>query len=313
MTTLVIDKPVGPSSFAVVKRLRYLLARATGRKSRSIKVGHGGTLDPMASGVLPICVGEATKVVAFLLDADKEYEAEVRFGVETDTLDATGQIVVEHPLLGVDASAVEAALPRFRGEIDQIPPMYSALKREGRPLYDYARAGQELERHPRRVTVHELALTSFAAPDRARLRVRCSKGTYVRSLAADLGRQMGVGAHLVGLRRTASGPFHIANSFSLEQVERLVDAGTPLPFVSLRRALAHLPAVSVDDEVGRALSMGQRVPWERLGAPEAVGGALCVLPAGQPDDVIAVVEKDGAGLVRFLRVFNRSVDSAPAM
>lgn len=312
MTTLVIDKPVGPSSFAVVKRIRFLLARASGRKSRAIKIGHGGTLDPMASGVLPVCVGEGTKVVAFLLDADKEYEAEVRFGVETDTLDATGRVVAEHPVSGLDHSALEAALSRFRGAIDQVPPMFSALKRDGRPLYEYARAGQDVARPPRRVVVHELELVEFRAPDRVRLRIRCSKGTYVRSLAADLGQCLKVGGHLVGLRRTASGPFDIARSYTLEDVERLLATGQALPFVSLRQALAHLPAVAVDSDLARSLSLGQRVLWDRLGVHGFIG-PVCVVRQGQDEDLVAVAEEGEGGLVRLLRVFNRSVDSVSVM
>jgi tRNA pseudouridine55 synthase len=288
------------------------LARASGRKARTIKIGHGGTLDPMASGVLPVCVGEGTKVVAFLLDADKEYEAEVRFGVETDTLDATGQIVAEHALHGLGEAAIDAALSRLRGAIDQIPPMFSALKRDGRPLYEYARAGQDVPRLPRRVTVHEFELVEFCAPDRARLRIRCSKGTYVRSLAADLGRDLGVGGHLVALRRTASGPFNIARSSTLDTVERLVGAGRPLPFVSLRQALAHLPAVAVDNDLARSLSMGQRVPWDRIAAT-GFAGPVCIVRQGTDEDLVAVAEEGEAGLVKLLRVFNRSVDSVSVM
>jgi tRNA pseudouridine55 synthase len=312
VTTLVIDKPVGPSSFAVVNRLRHILARAGGRKARSIKIGHGGTLDPMASGVLPVCVGEGTKVVAFLLDADKEYEAQVRFGVETDTLDATGKVVAEHSVEGLDCAVIDAALSRFRGAIDQVPPMFSALKRNGRPLYEYARAGQDVPRPPRRVIVHDLELLEFCPPDRARLRIRCSKGTYVRSLAADLGHDLRVGGHLIGLRRTASGPFHIARACTFEDVERLVADGQPLPFVSLRQALAHLPAVAVNSELAKALSLGQRVPWARLGA-DGMSGPVCIVRESEADDLVAVAEEGEAGLLKLLRVFNRSVDSVPVM
>ena len=191
MSLLIVDKPSGPSSFTVVKRVRALLGK------RREKVGHGGTLDPFASGVLPICIGEGTKVLAFLLDADKAYEAVARFGVETDTLDVTGKVVAEHGVGDLSAVAVEAALIAFRGPIEQVPPMYSALKRDGRPLYSYARAGETVERAARKVTIHELEMVGFEAPDRARLRVRCSKGTYIRSLAADLGTRLGIGAHLV--------------------------------------------------------------------------------------------------------------------
>ena len=202
--------------------------RASGASERAPKLGHGGTLDPMASGVLPVCVGEATKVIPFLLDADKEYLAAVRFGVETDTLDATGQVLCEKPVGDLDAVRVEAALAGFRGEIEQVPPMFSALKHHGQPLYRYARAGQTIARPPRQVKVHELVLLAFEPPDRARLRIRCSKGTYIRSLAADLGRQLGVGAHLTELRRTASGPFALAQALSLDAIEACVERRTRL-------------------------------------------------------------------------------------
>lgn len=301
MTVLVVDKPVGPTSFTVVRQIRGALARASGRKARDLKVGHGGTLDPMASGVLPICVGEATKLAPFLLDADKEYETTVRFGVETDTLDAEGEVVASAPVTGLDAAAIERALGAFRGEIDQVPPMFSALKREGRPLYRYARAGETVERQARRVTVHALTLVAFEPPDQARLRVRCSKGTYIRSLAADLGRALGTGAHLTALRRTASGPFRLEGALPLEEVRRRIEAGQPLPFVSLSDALAHLPGVRVAEPLANALRRGQPVTWAALsGAPPA--GSIRVL--GDDGDLVAVVEPGEAGAVRTLRVFN---------
>ena len=302
MSVLVVDKPVGPTSFAVLRRVRRALMRAPDAAKRAPKLGHGGTLDPMASGVLPVCVGEATKVIPFLLDADKEYLAGVRFGVETDTLDATGQVLSETAVGNLDSGRVEAALASFRGEIEQVPPMFSALKHHGQPLYRYARAGQTIARAPRRLTVHELVLLAFEPPDRARLRIRCSKGTYIRSLAADLGRQLGVGAHLTELRRTASGPFRLAQAVGLDDIEAWVDQGRELPFVSLREALAHLPAVTVGDALAVRLARGQRVQWDELGSGVAERGPLCVLlPA---DIVVAVVDRNTEGAVRILRVFN---------
>jgi len=148
VSVLVVDKPVGPTSFAVLRQVRRALIARRRRAGRAPKLGHGGTLDPWLSGVLPVCVGEATKVIPFLLDADKEYLAAVRFGVETDTLDATGQVVSEKPTGDLDAARVEAALAGFRGEIEQVPPMFSALKHHGKPLYRYARAGQPWKGHP---------------------------------------------------------------------------------------------------------------------------------------------------------------------
>lgn len=301
MGVLVVDKATGPTSFAVCKKVRWALGRLWDRPAKSIKVGHGGTLDPMASGVLPICVGEATKLAPFLLDADKAYECTVRFGAETDTLDAQGTVVATAPLDGLDAAAVEGALASFRGAITQVPPMYSALKRDGRPLYAYARAGEEVERAPRAVTVHELALLGWDPPDQARLRVRCSKGTYVRVLAADLGRALGPGAHLIALRRLASGPFHLAQALTVEALLARMEAREPLPFVSLAEALAHLPAVAAGEAIANALRRGQPVEWSALAGPTA-SGTLRVL--GQDGALVAVVEPGEGGGARTLRAFN---------
>ena len=302
MSVLVVDKPVGPTSFAVLKRVRRALMRAGNGTARAPKIGHGGTLDPMASGVLPVCVGEATKVIPFLLDADKEYLATVKFGVETDTLDATGKVLSEKPVGDLDAARVEAALAGFRGEIAQVPPMFSALKHHGQPLYRYARAGQTIARPPRQVKVHELALLAFEPPDRARLRIRCSKGTYIRSLAADLGSRLGVGAHLTELRRTASGPFALAQALTLDALDACAEEGRPLPFVSLREALAHLSAVTVGDALAVRLARGQRVQWEEFGPGVAERGPVCVLLPSEI--VVAVVDRNTEGAVRILRVFN---------
>jgi tRNA pseudouridine55 synthase len=302
VSVLVVDKPVGPTSFAVLRCVRRALMRATGGGQRPPKLGHGGTLDPMASGVLPVCVGEATKVIPFLLDADKEYLAVARFGVETDTLDATGQVLRETPIGDLDAIRLQAALVNFRGEIEQVPPMFSALKHQGRPLYRYARAGQTIERAPRRVKVHELVLLSWEPPDRACLRVRCSKGTYIRSLAADLGRRLGVGAHLTELRRTASGPFALAQALSLDDIDACVNEGRALPFVSLRDSLAHLPAVTVGDALAVRLARGQRMGWDEIAPATVEHGPLCVLLP--PGVLVAVVDRGAEGAVRILRVFN---------
>lgn len=303
MSVLVVDKPIGPTSFAVLKQVQRALIRSKGGAGeRAPKLGHGGTLDPMASGVLPVCVGEATKVIPFLLDADKEYEAIFRFGIETDTLDASGQVLSEKPVGDLDASRLEAALASFRGEIEQVPPMFSALKHHGKPLYRYARAGQTIERPARRVTVYELVLCAFEAPDRARLRIRCSKGTYIRSLAADLGRALGVGAHMAELRRTASGPFRLAQAMTLDEIDAAVDEGRALPVISLREALAHLPAVTVSDALALRLARGQRMRWEELGSGVVEHGPLCVvLPS---EALVAVVDRGAEDAVSSLRVFN---------
>lgn len=304
MSVLVVDKSVGPTSFAVVQDLRRLLGRLWGADSlRRLKTGHGGTLDPMASGVLPVCIGEATKLAPFLLDADKEYEASLRFGVETDTLDAEGTVVASTPVDRLTHQVVDSALVAFRGPIDQTPPMYSALKREGRPLYEYARAGVEVPRDPRPVTVHELVLTKFDAPDRCQLRVRCSKGTYVRVLAADLGRALGVGAHLTALRRTVSGPFTLAQALTLAELGERVQAGTPLPFVSESDALGHLPTATADAAIELALIQGKKVPCGALHLDPKPALRVRVLRAD--GTLLAVAEVGDDELVRTVRVFNR--------
>jgi tRNA pseudouridine55 synthase len=309
VTVLVVDKPVGPTSFTVVRLVREALARAGGQKARNLKVGHGGTLDPMASGVLPICVGEATKLAPFLLDADKEYETTVRFGVETDTLDAEGQVVATASLGALDGAALEAALEGFRGEISQVPPMYSALKRDGRPLHSYARAGQEVERAPRQVRVHELVLLGFDPPDSARLRVRCSKGTYVRVLGADLGRALGPGAHLTALRRIGSGCFRLPGALPLDELLRRIDAGEPLPAISLSDALAHLPAVCVAQAAATALRRGQAVTWSALDGAPASGSVRILENDGS---LVAVAEPGEGGAVRTRRVFNPGGPTGPS-
>jgi tRNA pseudouridine55 synthase len=306
LSILVIDKPVGLSSFGVVKRVRSLL----GKKGQ--RIGHGGTLDPFASGVLPVCLGEGTKVLSFLLDADKTYEASVRFGVETDTLDLTGKVLTERPVGDLGEARVEAALEKFRGAIEQVPPMFSALKRDGKPLYQYARDGVTVERAPRKVTIHALDLLGFEVPDRARLRVRCSKGTYIRSLAADLGTVLGVGAHLVELRRTASGPFTIDQALSLDDLRQRVGVGDSLPFVSLLQALAHLPVVSVDEPMARALGFGQHVDWDRFSGGRDFSGPVAAVRAAPDGPVlVAMVAKRDDGTVKVLRGFAGETHAQP--
>jgi tRNA pseudouridine55 synthase len=285
---IVIDKPPGPTSFDVVRQVR----RARGLR----RVGHGGTLDPMASGVLPICLGEATKLAQFLLDADKEYEATVCFGIETDSYDATGAVTQRRSAAGVTAALVADALGAFRGAITQVPPRYSALKHQGRPLYDYARAGQEVIPPPRTVTIHALELSDWAGPEAVGLRVRCSKGTYIRSLAFDLGRALGVGAHLIALRRTRSGPFRI------EEAHPLADVATA-PLVALAAALAHLPALHAGSEAARDLTHGKKVVRSALEPDDTVfGGRFLVLRAD--GTLLAVAEQREDDTLRTLRIFS---------
>ena len=212
---VIVDKPAGWTSQDVTARLR--------RVFNTRRIGHGGTLDPMATGVLPVFVGRATRGVEFFEHAEKSYEAAVRFGITTDTEDITGS-VLERREVNVTREALEAALERFRGEILQIPPMYSALKVDGQKLCDLARKGKEVERRPRPITIHELTLLDFTG-ETARLRVRCSKGTYIRTLCKDIGETLGCGGCMESLRRIAAGEYTIAEAVPLEALLQAENPG----------------------------------------------------------------------------------------
>jgi tRNA pseudouridine55 synthase len=283
---LVIDKPSGPTSFDVVRQVRALL--------KVKKAGHTGTLDPMATGVLPICLGEATKVAGFITEGDKAYEATVRLGVETDTQDAQGKVTAEAPVPPLTVPMLEAALAPFRGTFEQVPPMYSAVKIAGKRLYELARAGEEVERAGRQVTVYELTLRDFSS-DRLRLSVRCSKGFFVRTLAYDIGRALGCGAHLETLRRTMSGPFMLAQALPLAELPGLAQdrAAVAGKLLSLSEALAHLPSLRVSAADAARVTHG--VPLE---AP-AMPGRIRVLG---PDGALLAVAEVVKGRLSYLRV-----------
>ncbi len=251
---LLLDKPVGLSSNIALQKAKRLY--------RAEKAGHTGTLDPFATGLLPLCLGEATKFSQFLLDADKEYLAVVKLGVRTSSGDPEGDVIAQRPV-NVSEAELLAALPRFMGEIEQIPPMHSALKHAGRPLYEYARKGIEIERKARRVTVNELVVESFSG-DVCTLRVHCGKGFYVRALADDLGEVLGCGAHLIGLRRTGVGPFKIEQAQSLEDLSALDEVlrdGRLLPADILVHAL---PDLQLDIEAAWQICHGQAIWLPRL-------------------------------------------------
>jgi len=260
---LVVNKPQGWTSHDVVGRIR----RLTHQK----RVGHAGTLDPMATGVLLVCLGRATRVAEYLMESDKTYRAVVRLGVETDTYDAEGQVVATHPV-NVDESDLRAALAHFVGAIDQVPPMYSALKREGKPLYRLARQGIEVERKPRRITIYDITLRAWQPPD-ATIDVRCSSGTYIRSLAHDIGAAAcgACGAHLVSLTRLASGSFSIDDAVTLEDLEGLQDLRGLLH--PLDAALQDLPILALDSDQARRVVLGQAIPLSGAKAP--AGSSLC--------------------------------------
>lgn len=244
---LLLDKPQGITSNAALQGARRLLNAAKG--------GHTGTLDPMASGLLPLTFGEATKFSQMLLDADKCYEAVVQLGVETDSGDADGAVLATHPV-AVGQAQLEAVLERFRGEIEQVPPMYSALKRDGKPLYEYARAGIEIEREARKVTIHALELLDFSG-DQFTLRVSCSKGTYVRSLAMDIGAALGCGAHLCGLRRTRIGVFELDAAVTLAALEACDFEARASMLAPVDALLAVYGRIVLDAEQAQGLLQGR--------------------------------------------------------
>jgi len=281
---IVVDKPAGITSHDVVARVRRIL--------KMKKVGHTGTLDPFATGVLPVALGEGTKVIPFLDEGVKEYVAVMRLGVTTDTDDKDGTTVEERFLDGISASLIREVLSCFTGEITQIPPMYSALKRNGVPLYKLARKGEEVERAPRPVTIYSLPVDLIELPS-VTFTVGCSRGTYVRALARDMGERLGCGAHLTALRRSRSGPFTLGHARTLEQLaDEAVNGPEQVGIISLLTALAHLPHAEltaagerrvrngippvVDDLEARQLShhaSGQRIVLVREGALVAVAVA----------------------------------------
>jgi tRNA pseudouridine55 synthase len=278
---LLLDKPAGITSQAAVSRAKRALGAA--------KVGHTGTLDPLATGLLPLTFGEATKFSQTLLDADKAYLATVRLGVTTTTGDLEGDVLRTAPV-DVDRSQVEAALNPFRGEIVQIPPMYSALKHAGKPLYEYARAGTEVPRAPRRVTVRSLALEGFATPDFS-IRVVCSKGTYIRVLGEDIGQALGCGATLAALRRTHVGDFSLDAAIALDALEAMQPTERLRWLLPVDALLAALPSLELGADDARRIAQGQavRCPGKLLGLVRLYGtgqGFLGVAEASDAGDLV---------------------------
>lgn len=268
---LLLDKPAGMSSNdALVKAKRLLDAE---------KAGHTGTLDPFATGLLPLCFGEATKFSQDLLEADKTYETVVHLGVSTDTGDTEGEVLENRPV-DVSTGQIEAVLAQFRGPIKQVPPMYSALKRDGKPLYEYARAGITLERDARDVTIHLLELLDYQAP-LLTLRVTCSKGTYIRVLGEDIGKALGCGAHLQALRRTGVGRMTLDGAVTLEAFAALPEESRAPSLAPVDALLSSFPAVELNDELARRFLHGQRLALEKEGiVPPAAEGRVKVMAAG---------------------------------
>jgi tRNA pseudouridine55 synthase len=249
---LILDKPSGLSSNKCLQQVKHLL--------RAAKAGHTGALDPLASGVLPLCFGEATKVSQFLLDSDKVYRASIKLGVTTTTGDSEGEVLATASVPVFSVAGIEAVLARFRGVITQQPSVYSALKQNGVPLYKLARAGKEIEPKFRDVTIHQLDLLAFTG-ETLEIEVSCSKGTYVRTLAEDIGKVLGTGAHITALRRLKAGPFALDASLTMEEMEKLAATGAlDSRLIRLDQAIAHLPSVQLDAEQTRCLRQGKTVP-----------------------------------------------------
>ena len=262
---LVVDKPAGITSFEVVRRLR--------RCCRTKKVGHAGTLDPLATGVLPVALGSATRLIEYLMATEKVYRATFELGAATDTQDVEGKVMATGDWRPVTREALQEACTAMTGTLRQVPPMFSALKKDGKPLYQLARQGIEVAREAREIRVENIEILRFDPPS-AEIEVVCGKGTYIRTLCHDLGLRLGCYGHLTGLRRVRCGSFRLADSSPLGELERLAAAGAPLPLLSSAQALDHWPALQVRHEAVARLRdgvaprcgdlVGELVPGERV-------------------------------------------------
>lgn len=278
-----INKPLGMTSSDVVVYVRRRLPRGT-------RVGHGGTLDPEASGVLPVCVGHAARLFDYIIDKEKTYVAVLKLGTATDTQDAGGQIVEERPVTA-GAAEVRAVLPDFVGEIEQVPPMYSAIKKDGKRLYQLARKGEAVELMPRACSVHGIELLDALGEDRYRLRVRCGKGVYIRTLCHDIGARLGCGGHMASLERVAAGAFRIGDALTLQRVDELFQSGElASALLPMDYPLAHIPAVRVGAEAAHAVRNGNPLRPEWLDAPATEGAVriyledqFCGMGVAEPD------------------------------
>jgi tRNA pseudouridine55 synthase len=250
---LLLDKPLGYSSNQALQQVKRLYQAA--------KAGHTGSLDPLATGLLPVCLGEATKFSHFLLDADKSYRALIQLGSTTTTGDAEGE-VLNHAQVNVSPVLLQETLSRFVGPIEQVPPMYSALKHQGKALYEYARDGQEVARLARMITIFDIKLNNFdQASNRVEIDVVCSKGTYIRTLAEDIGQALGCGAHLAGLRRLTTAHFSLQKAYTLEQLEAMRLDERDEVLLPVESSVQDLPSVELDDDSTYYLLQGQSV-WK---------------------------------------------------
>jgi tRNA pseudouridine55 synthase len=283
---LIVDKPEGLSSAEVVRRVK-------GR--RPVKVGHLGTLDPFATGVLPLCIGEATKIAQFLSSADKRYEGIIRLGVATDSGDRTGSVTETAPVPALDESSLRGVEAHFAGAYRQKPPMYSALKRAGVPLYKLARRGIEVDRNEREVEIRAIHLEGLGE-ERLRFDVTCSKGTYIRVLAEDLGSRLGTLAHVESLRRVRFGPFDLRRAVGVAPLAAFEESA----FISIRQALEHLPAHRLSHDAAKAARRGQAWVLDQVAGEASAEVAILV----DPDDCLAAVVVRRAGRWQFGRVLN---------
>jgi tRNA pseudouridine55 synthase len=248
---LLLDKPLGYSSNQALQKIKWLY--------QAEKAGHTGTLDPLATGLLPICLGEATKFAQYLTDADKSYIATIKLGVTTTTGDAEGEVVESRPV-DVTRQRFEGVCQQFLGEISQVPPMYSALKHEGKALYEYARKGMEIERKARQVQIMEIATLRFEGSV-AEIAVTCSKGTYIRTLAEDIGRELACGAHLIALRRTATAGYELNEAYTLDQIEAMTLEQRDKNLMPVDSAIDDLPKVALNEDQAYYLQQGQAI-WK---------------------------------------------------
>ena len=285
---LLVDKPAGMTSAGVVRDVKKRLGGP--------KVGHLGTLDPFATGLLPLALGEASKVVQFLNQEEKAYTGTIALGSATDTLDFTGRVIETAAVATLDRARLDEVTRSFIGEIDQIPPMYSALKRGGVPLYELARRGEDVDLPARRVRIAALSLVA-TSQNTLEIAVRCSKGTYVRSLARDIARRLGTVGHLASLRRTAFGAFQVSRAVPLAEI----GACGALPLLPPREAMGGVRELEVDDRMATAIRRGQQASLQRLSPPGRSGDELAKL-IDRAGELVAIVGKHGSGW-KLLRVF----------
>ncbi len=295
---LILDKPTAMTAATAVAKVKHAMNAA--------KAGHAGTLDPLATGVLPIALGEATKTVNFAMDGEKTYEFEVLWGAATDTDDRDGQIIAESPVRP-NSEAINAALPAFTGTIQQIPPDYSAIKVQGRRAYDMARNNEALELKARAVTVHRFELTAVLDADRAKFTVDCGKGTYIRALVRDLGQALGTLGHITALRRTRCGPFREKQAISLADLEVLGHKAAASDYLlPVGTVLDDIPALALTEEEARRMTSGQSIALWPVAKRSPLSGLEqgTVVQARCGDRLIAVAEV-GNGMVRSVRVINQ--------